>query len=358
MNKYTILRETALLNFERLLKYWGIQYVKINHEEYDFINPLRNDSNFGACRFNTKKGIGADFAGNNISDAEYSKFASGFTKEDFIFIGGDGTEDTNRGFDVIGLCGRLFKLNNYQESARRLTDNLKEIETNDERGILKITPKIIKEKEQQREVLSLKKLQNASRTWSSCENITNTVGEKYLQSRGIFISGESDSIKYKERIYNSETSSFIPALLFRVSTKWDGELCAIHRIYLSPDGLKANLNQPKMALGSIKGAGIWFGEVKDKLYIAEGPENALSILSMGRFPVVSTINATNFGNLFISDSVTNIILCPDNDKAGIYNSKKALKNYAKKVRNRKIAKCPPNKDWNDLLIERMNGEKE
>ena len=350
MNRYTILRETALLNFERLLEYWGIQYYKVDSNEYDFINPLRNDTNFGACRFNTKKGIGADFAGTAITDDQFASFGSGFTKEDFVFVGDNGA-DTNRGFDIIGLCGRLFKIDNYQESASRLIDNLKEIDKH--KNILKITPKLIKEKEQERELLSLKKLNTAKHTWSKCEYIQNTLGETYLKNRGIYISGEDGAIKYKERIYNSETSSFIPALLFYVSEQRGSDLTAIHRIYLSEDGKKANLNQPKMALGIIKGSGIWFGgEVTNKLYIAEGPENALSILSMGRSPVVCTINASNFGNLTIPDSVTNITLCPDNDKAGISNSKKALKNYAKKGRKIKLAFPPKGKDWNDILLER------
>jgi len=353
LNKYTVLRETALLNFEALLQYWGIQYTKIREDEYDFINPLRADTNFGACRFNITKGIGADFAGNKITDEQYASFGNGFTKEDFLFIG-DQAADTNRGFDIIGLCGRLFKINNYQESARRLESNLSEI--GKDKNILRISAKIIKEKEQQREILSLQKLQNAQRTWRKCEYIKDTLGEKYLQGRGLYVSGEDEVIRYHRKIFNSEVGAFIPALLFYVSAQWGGNLSAIHRIYLSDDGAKANLKQPKMALGSIKGSGIWFGgQPNDKLYVAEGPENALSILQMGRSPVVCTINATNYGNLSIPDTVTNIILCSDSDKAGIQNSKKAMKNYAKKGRKIKITMPPEGQDWNDLLIERNNG---
>lgn len=348
MDHYTLLRETALHNFDKLLNYWGVSYQKIGEIEYDFINPTRDDTDFGACRFNIKKGIGADFAGHQFSAKDFSSFGPGFTKEDFSWIG----ESTNSGFDIIGLCGRLHKINNYKESAGRLALDIKEIDNNV--GIEKPTRDTIKKKQQQLELENLTRIRYAAETWEKCKDISNTIGEYYLRKRGISIQ-INNQIKFHGQILNKESNRFLPTLLFRVSNKSDGELVAIHRIYLNSNGEKANVINQKMALGPIKGAGIWFGEVKDKLYISEGPENALSILCMGKSPVVSTINATNFPNLSIPENVKIIVLCPDNDKAGISNTKKALKTYAKKGR-KIIVKFPrQGKDWNDILLERQNG---
>lgn len=356
MDHYTLLRETALHNFDKLLNYWGVSYQKIGEIEYDFINPTRDDTDFGACRFNIKKGIGADFAGHQFSAKDFSSFGPGFTKEDFSWIGEAGA-DTNSGFDIIGLCGRLHKINNYKESAGRLALDIKDIDNNV--GIVKPTRDIIKKKQQQLELENLTRIRYANETWERCSSISNgeasnSIGRLYLQKRGIRIQ-INDKIKFHRRIINKEAGRPLPTLLFRISKEPNGELTAIHRIYLDEDGNKANINTPKMALGPIKGAGIWFGEIKDKLYIAEGPENALSLLCMGKSPVVSTINATNFPNLSIPENVKIIVLCPDNDKAGIYNTKKALKTYAKKGR-KIIVKFPrQGKDWNDILLERQNG---
>lgn len=349
MDQYTLLRETALHNFDKLLLYWGIHYQKIGEIEYDFINPSRNDTDFGACRFNIKKGIGADFAGHKFSDEDFAKFGQGFTKEDFSFLGESG-QDTNSGFDVIGLCGRLHKINNYKESAGRLALDIKEID-----GIVKPTVALIKKKQEQLELDNLNRIKYAAQTWNKCSPICDTIGENYFRGRGIDVQSLR-GVKFHRQILNREINKFTPTALFKVSSRPEGDLQAIHRIYLSADCCKkAEVSQPKMALGPIKGAGIWFGEVKDKLYIAEGPENALSIVCMGKSPVVSTINATNFSNLSIPENVKVIVLCPDNDKAGIANTKKAMKAYAKKGR-KIIVKFPrEGKDWNDILLERQNG---
>lgn len=353
VNKYTALKETALINFDKLLDYWQLNYQKISDTEYDFINPSRDDSNFGACRFNTKKGIGADFAGSSFTEQDFNKIGIGFTKEDFIGLGETGAS-TNWGFDVIGLCGRLYKISDYKESAARLIVDLKEIEI--AVGIINLSKKDIEKKEQLRELAQDNKIKYAAKTFAKCLPIEGTDGEKYFRARAISkFSGYS--IKYHPAILNKESGKHLPTILFpvRVGIRGDDDtIQAIHRIYLSERSeRKAVLQAPKMALGPIKGAGIWFADMDqmERLYIAEGPENALSILSMGRGPVVSTINATNFSNLSIPNSVKIIILCPDNDKAGIYNSKKALKAYQKNGRIIKIALPPPGKDFNDLLME-------
>lgn len=348
VNKYTALKETALINFDKLLDYWQLNYQKISDTEYDFINPSRDDSNFGACRFNTKKGIGADFAGTSFTQQDFDKIGAGFTKEDFIGLGETGSS-TNWGFDIIGLCGRLHKVSDYKESAARLIADLKEIES--AVGIINLSKREIEKKEQLRSVAQENKIKYATKAFERCSPIEGTEGERYFKARGISkFSGFG--IRYHPAIISKESGRTHPAILFGVSAKYGGTIQAIHRIYLNErSDAKAELASPKMALGPIRGAGIWFGEVNDKIYIAEGPENALSILSMGRGPVVSTINATNFSNLSIPDSVKIIILCPDNDKAGIFNSKKALKAYKRKGRVIKIALPPPGKDFNDMLME-------
>ena len=123
MSKYDQIREEALTNFDLLLTYWGIEYQKINDKEYDFINPLRDDKNHGACRFNVDKGTGADFAGTNFKDTDFLRIGQGFTASDFANI----TRRGNWGFDIIGLCQRLRGAKSYQDASRLLRDDLKQI---------------------------------------------------------------------------------------------------------------------------------------------------------------------------------------------------------------------------------------
>lgn len=355
MAKYEALKERALINFDHLLNLWQIEYTKINDIEYDFINPTRKDTNHGACRFNVAKGTGADFAGTGFTSADYQSIGPGFTKEDFAGIT-RGNSD-NWGFDIIGLCQRLHGLNTYQDAAAMLKHQLTDL--NSKIDLNKVDPGAKEAREHKKLEYNLKTLKSAERAWSLCVPYYKSLGNNYLKSRNIHLPGEQN-IKFHEKIYNTELKTNIPALLFKVSVLPETPLVAIHRIYVAKDGSrKAHVKSQKMALGSIKGAGIWFGIPGPELCIVEGPENALSIRVLGYPFVVCSINATNFSNLSIPVYVKKIILFPDPDEAGKNSAGKAIKAYAKDERLLKLV-FPPDKalpngkkaDWNDILCGR------
>ena len=163
-------------------------------------------------------------------------------------------------------------------------------------------------------------------------------------------------MKFHPAIMNGELKKPLPALLFKVQQSPEGTLSAIHRIYLNSMGTgKAPVDNPKMALGSIKGAGIWLGLPGETLSIVEGPENALSILMMGASFVVCTVNAANFSCLLIPPYVKEVILLPDNDEAGRLACVRATTSYREQGKIVKV-KFPPmikgkkKTDWNDLLV--------
>lgn len=60
-NKYALLNERALLSLEAVLQELGLD-IKPLGKELQFINPKRNDSDFGSASINTENGIWADFA--------------------------------------------------------------------------------------------------------------------------------------------------------------------------------------------------------------------------------------------------------------------------------------------------------
>ena len=360
MLNLTTIRETALFNAVILFKFWKLDYQQINNDEYDFLNPLRKDKNFGACRFNIKKGVGADFTGYAFSSEDYSQIGQGFNKEDF-----SSTKDqkyANFGFDIIGLCQRLHKCASYTEAAKLLSFQLQELSKKE----LVVVPRIdsADKRVESKKLEADKKLKIARKTWEICSPIKNTLGDTYLKSRKIYLKENQENIRYHSKILNMELKKTIPALLFKVQKSPDGSLQAIHRIYLRPDGQgKADVKMPKMALCNIKGCGIWFGEKNKVLCIVEGPENALSILSLGYDFVVSTIDASNFSNLTIPECVRKIVLMPDGDKAGVESAKKAKEEY-EKLKIPVSVVFPPKKkdypkwDWNDELVFRGSYGKE
>lgn len=350
-DQYKLVRELALANTLKLFEYWGLDYRKINDIEVDFINPTRKDSSHGACRFNLQKGLGADFAGTSFTGMDFSKVGFGFTKDDFAHS----APESNFGFDIIGLCQRLHNCHSYREASQLIMKHLEDINNNV--GIEKINREAIEAREHKNQLEALKRLRTAEKTWNRCKNYVGTLGEKYLHNRMIFLDEVEPNIRFHSMIKNNELNAYLPTLLFKVSKLPESPLEAIHRIYLSNEASKANVADPKKALGSIKGCAIWFGNPSDELCIVEGPENALSIRSIGYRFVCSTINSSNFGNLVLPDTIKKVILFPDSDEAGIKSAKRAAKNYSEQKKSIKIVFPPKHEnkkkwDWNDELMLR------
>lgn len=336
MARYELLKERALANFELLLIKWCIHYKKIGAYEYDFLSPTRiNDTNLGACRFNTNKGVGSDFAGtSSFSQQDFAKVGIGFTKEDFAGFTKQG--EIRNSFDIIGLAQRIYGIDSYAEASKQLAVELNEIDGG------KINKAQLLEKMIARdiEVQSRrgKTLAHIAKIWNYCTDINGTNGENYLKSRGAQGPYSEPNMKYHPRVFNTELNCYIPALIFKISKTHDGQMQGIHRIWIAKDGSrKAKLEDPKKAIGNVIGGGIWLGEPDDKLYVCEGPEEAINIrYTMKRKFVVSTVYATNYHTLYIPEYVTLVVLVHDTDKAGNVAAVKAMKEYKNQGKNIKI----------------------
>jgi hypothetical protein len=153
-----------------------------------------------------------------------------------------------------------------------------------------------------------------------------------------------------------------PALIFKVQQSLFGPLTAIHRIYLSEDGHKANIANPKMALAPIKGTGIWLGQQSHILRLTEGPENALALRQLGCPFVCSSVFGTNLHNISIPHYVKKLVIYPDPDEAGMRSLNACIDAYgglAIKVEARLIENAIENSqdgepDLNDHLKEEDN----
>ena len=129
--------------------------------------------------------------------------------------------------------------------------------------------------------------QRAVQLWSEAKAITGTLAETYfVQHRGIVLDWPllHNAVRFHPRLWCSEREGYFPAILFRVSDAYDGELMTVHRLYLGGDGGKAKIASPKKAYGEYGGGAIWFGAPQDggELVKAEGPENALVCFMAGR----------------------------------------------------------------------------
>ena len=346
-----LLKEDALANIERLFTLWGLQFTKVNDCEYDFLNPTRIDKHFGAVRFNMKKGIGADFANVAFDQADFNLVGKGFDRADFGF---SEKKAISYGFDIIGLCQRIHKLSTYREASKRLRSDISALDKQSKVIRADLDAHIKRQERSELEVAQ--RIDYGKRLLEYCRPYKGTLGETYLKARGIDIKEDMPTIRFHGNLKNSETKLYYPALVFPIQHEPGGEVRGIHRVYLDHSGLrKAALGDAKVALGEVKGNGLWFGDPGDTLYIVEGPENALSLYVSGAKFVVSTINASNFPSLKIPKCVKRIYICPDPDDAGIKACQKAKRAYylwPLSIRYPRHEYLPNGKlaDFNDILL--------
>lgn len=324
-----ITREKALANFELLLELWQIQYKKVTTHEYDLLATWRQDRNYGSCRFNIDKGRGADFAGLLFSDVDFKLLGPGFTKDDYSGFA-EGSQ-AKVGFDIVGLCQRIYNLNDYSTALKYLSNDLRAIAQTD--GFTNPSADAADRRRREQELKIKERIEQSNTLWESCKyhKLEGSLGQKYLNTRGIITLDKN--IRFHPNIFHGPSKKNFPALIFKVQEYYDGPLVAIHRIFLSPDGTgKAKVDNPKMALAPIRGAGIWFGEPCSELYILEGPENALTMKEMGAGFVWCSVFSTNMPNIKIPSNVNKIIIAPDPDPSGEISYEKLRDNlepYAK-----------------------------
>lgn len=324
--KYDALREKALANFELLLEFWKVDFKKITENEYDLLATWRKDQNFGSCRFNIAKGIGSDFANIGITKEDIKLFGTGFDENDFSGFSPD-EGATKSSFDIVGLCQRLYRCRTYQDALKYLDDDLRALAR--DKDIIVPTEERIKARLEKEQKNKQRILNYARDLWESAKynSLKGSIGEKYLNSRGIFKLDKN--IRFHPSIQYGPLRVNYPALLFKVQKTPEGEIQAIHRIYLDSSGTKAKVDNPKMALASVKGAAIWFGEPSSVLYVAEGPENALTCFEMGANFVACTVSSSNLHNLEIPSNVRRLILVPDPDPAGLKSMDKFIEEKRK-----------------------------
>lgn len=174
--------------------------------------------------------------------------------------------------------------------------------------------------------------ESADRIWNQSLrlNFSDPVqrpAELYLTKRGITVSSkalsEMDAVRFHPNLayFDVESQKVIghyPALVFAVR-RFDGEMVNCHRIYLSKDGSKAPVPQPKkmtqVADGmSVSGAAIPLLKPHHGVIgVAEGPETALAAATATGLAVWSTVSAGMMENFVPPKDVKCLVVFADKD---------------------------------------------
>ena len=198
---------------------------------------------------------------------------------------------------------------------------------------------------------------------------------RYLTQRGITVTStalnEMDAVRFHPNLGYFDVASqkvigYFPALIFAVR-RFDGEMINCHRIYLSEDGHKAPVPQPKkmtqVAAGlSVSGAAIPLLKPKHGVVaVAEGPETALAVATAMQLPVWSTVSATMMENFIPPKDVKCVMIFADSD-ASKTGQKAALTLRQRLLESGLVVRVylpykgqiPAGQkgvDWNDVLVK-------
>lgn len=192
--------------------------------------------------------------------------------------------------------------------------------------------------------------------WSASVPVTSgdPVG-LYLKSRGL--TAMSDQIRYLDKCRWQDRNKdvrWMPAMISRVSNP-DGSLATLHRTYLTMDGKKAPIDEPrKLFPGRIsREAAIRLSPHSGRLGVAEGIETAMAAESLFGVPTWSLINSSRMLGFNVPTDVSELIVFADNDLN--YAGQMSAYNLAYRTRisshgavTVKVVIPPrPGTDWND-----------
>ena len=187
--------------------------------------------------------------------------------------------------------------------------------------------------------------------------IKGTLAEEYLREHRGITAPIPDSFKFNIAVKEPETQRYLPALIVVAKDK-EGQTQAVQCIFLDiRTANKASIETPKRTYGPLKDASVLIQQGKGRVALAEGPETALSVASAdATLTVYATLGIANMAKIPLSDTITKVTLCADNDGA-LSPSDKMLRKAAEALSKRGIDVhvAKPKKidqDFNDVLIEK------
>lgn len=206
---------------------------------------------------------------------------------------------------------------------------------------------------------------DASRThalsvWDQCVPIRGTIAEVYLKRRAIFDVTGIEDLRFHPSCPVGR-SSRLPAMVGLFRNISNDTPVAIHRTFLMPDGSgklnpeEHNIPAAKMMMGPSKGAAIKLSpddEVEAGLCIAEGIENAMTLMCRGWRPIWAAGSAGAIGTFPVLNGIEHLTIFPDNDDtgAGMNAARACAERWSSAGKSVTLRVSPKGEDWNDVAM--------
>jgi hypothetical protein len=192
----------------------------------------------------------------------------------------------------------------------------------------------------------------AQRLFGMGGSIAGTLGQTYLEQRGISRLGPCPALRFHPSCYYRDgiVQEKRPALLAAV-TDLTGRITGIQRTWLEASGRgKAPVTTPRRALGRLFGNGVRFGGVGEVVLVGEGIETVLSLkMVLPEMAMVAALSASNLGALVLPQGLKCLYIARDRDTAG-YGAFDRLARRALALGVKAIALDPVHGDFNDDLV--------
>lgn len=164
----------------------------------------------------------------------------------------------------------------------------------------------------------------ARRLFTASKQLTGSLAETYLRSRGITRAFNLSALRFHPRCYyrpNDDdvpgTPGAFPALIAAV-TDADGAQTGTHRTWLDPSGgMKAKVASPRRAMGNILGNAVRFGTVNEILIAGEGIETMLSLREvLPTMPMAAATSSAHLAAILFPPTLQRLYVARDRDAAG------------------------------------------
>ena len=224
-------------------------------------------------------------------------------------------------------------------------------------GVTATTDAPARERRRQDEDLArVEAIAAAQAQWAAARSIKGTPAEFYLRSRGI-TEPPPPTIRFGRtplwRNPNGGNGPLLPALI-AACEDIAGTVVGLQRIFLTNDGSKAAMKNPKLSLGQVRGCALRLGPVASEIVLCEGPEDGLTLRQ--RFPGASVWVSLGTGNLPFVElpaAVETVVIAGDNNAAGYAAAEFAGHTFTDQGRG--VTMLFPGsvyKDWNDELMDK------
>jgi phage/plasmid primase-like uncharacterized protein len=127
-----------------------------------------------------------------------------------------------------------------------------------------------------------------------------------------------------------------------------GEIIAVQKTALTPQGTKADIPLPRITTGALGYGAVRLAAAGEVLGIAEGIETALSAQQLFDVPTWATLGSPRLPKVAVPDRVKHLIIFGDNDTPGRRDARTALELH-RRIRKAECRFPDGCVDWNDAL---------